>query len=89
VRAGRAKPAHQNKWRELYLKDKDLALEAAAALDVRFDAAEVAGEPQDNGRPAEPSPLARENPEVVDVLKAMGYDEAAIERRLGELCGQS
>lgn len=51
---------------------------------VRF----VNGEPQEHGRPAEPSPAARENPEVVEVLKAMGYDEAAIERRLGELYGQ-
>jgi hypothetical protein len=88
VRAGRAKPAHQRKWLELYLKDKDLAMEAAAALEVRFDAAPTGGEPQEHGRPAEPSPLARENPEVVEVLKAMGYDEAAIERRLGELYGQ-
>jgi len=88
VRAGRAKPAHQTKWRELYLNDKDLALEAASALEVRFDAAEAGGEPQERGRPAEASPLAQENPEVVEVLKAMGYDEAAIERRLGELYGQ-
>jgi hypothetical protein len=89
VRAGRARPAHQHRWRELYLKDKELALEAAAALEVRFDAAEAAGEPQDRGRPAEPSALASENPEVVEVLKAMGYDEAAIERRLAELHGLS
>lgn len=89
VRAGRAKPANQRKWLELYLKDKELALEAAAALEVRFDASSTEGQPQERGRPAEPSPLARENPEVVEVLKAMGYDEAAIERRLGELYGSS
>ncbi|NIT35841.1 MAG: hypothetical protein GTN49_04975 [candidate division Zixibacteria bacterium] len=89
VRAGRAKPANRRKWLELYLKDKELAMEAAAALEVRFDASSTDGQPQEYGRPAEPSPLARENPEVVEVLKAMGYDEAAIERRLGELYGES
>ncbi|MGD8719479.1 MAG: hypothetical protein PVH29_11755 [Candidatus Zixiibacteriota bacterium] len=88
ARAGRAKPARREKWRGLYMKDKDLALEAAAALEVRFDASKVVGEPQENGRPSELSPLVCENPEVVEVLKTMGYDEAAIERRLGELYGQ-
>ena len=87
VRAGRAKPASHRKWLELYLKDKELALEAAAALEVRFDAAGAGGEPQEYGRPAEPSPLAREDPAVVATLKAMGYDEAAIARRLAELYG--
>jgi hypothetical protein len=89
VRAGRAKPARREKWRGLYIKDKDLALEAAAALEVRFDAVEAGGEPRETGRPSELSPLVCENPEVVEVLKTMGYDEAAIERRLGEIYGQT
>jgi hypothetical protein len=88
VRAGRAKPACRNKWRELYLKDKELALEAASALEVRFEAGATAGEPQEFGRPRETAAVDREDPAVVATLKAMGYDEAAIERRLGELYGQ-
>ncbi len=88
VGAGRAKPARQRQWRGLYLKDKELALEAASALEVRFEAGATAGEPQELGRPREASALDREDPAVVATLVEMGYDEAAIERRLGELYGQ-
>ena len=88
VNAGRAKPARHRQWRELYLKDKELALEAASALEVRFEAGATAGEPQELGRPREASALDREDPAVVATLVEMGYDEAAIERRLGELYGQ-
>ncbi len=88
VRAGRAKPANQRKWHELYLKDKELAMEAAAALEVRFDASSTEGQPQEHGRPVEPSPLEREDPAVVATLVEMGYDEEAVARRLAELYGQ-
>jgi hypothetical protein len=88
VCAGRAKPASRPKWTALYLKDKELALEAAAALEVRFDASSGAGEPQDLGRPRELSALDSESPEVVAALVEMGYDEASLERRLGEFPGQ-
>ena len=85
VNAGRAQPARQRQWRELYFKDKELALEAASALEVRFEAGATAGEPQELGRPRETSALDREDPAVVATLVEMGYDEAAIERGYG-LC---
>ena len=80
VKALKAEPAVKDKWVKLYLTDKELALESAKTLKVKFEG-DVDGEPQDR---KEPSKLDRADPKVVGMLEAMGYDKEAIERHLGE-----
>lgn len=80
-----AEPAKVERWTKLYLTDKELALEAADSLGLKFEAGEVTGDPQK--RPGT-NPLEKENPAMIDQLKKFGHSEEDLAKEFKEPEGE-
>lgn len=79
-----AEPAKVERWKKLYLKDKELALETADSLGLKFEAGEVTGDPQNR-----PAPKASDkDPLVAAELKRLGYEDDVLERHAAKEEGE-